>query len=55
MKRLPKEAKMHAYDDAINALRTMESDSDSPEDKEARFWLATKLDKECEAWLNKIK
>ena len=48
MKRLTIDNKMAAYDDAINALRAMESDSDGPGDKDARFWLAAKLDKEAD-------
>jgi hypothetical protein len=48
MKRIPLDAKINAYNDAIAALRMHESDSDTPEDVDARHWLADKLDKEAD-------
>lgn len=48
MKRIPLDAKIGAYNDAIAFLEAQESDSDTPDDKEARKWLAEKLDKECD-------
>lgn len=50
MKRLSQESKIAAYNDAIEYLRTEESGSDTPEDVEARKWLADKLDRECNRW-----
>lgn len=55
MKRIPPDAKINAYNDAIAALEMLSSDSDTPEDKEARHWLADKLDKECQRWMAKLK
>ena len=48
MKRIPADAKINAYNDAISFLEAMESDSDTPDDKRARDWLAGKLDKEAD-------
>jgi hypothetical protein len=47
-KRIPLEAKICAYNDAIDALEAHASDSDTPADIEARKWLAAKLDKEAD-------
>lgn len=47
-KEIERDAKINAYNDAIAALENLESDSDTPADKEARQWLADKLDKECD-------
>jgi hypothetical protein len=55
MKRIPIGSKVSAYNDAIEALRMLESDADEPGDKEAREWLADKLDKECDRWLASLK
>lgn len=54
-KRIPVGAKMAAYDDAIGFLIAQESDSDEPGDREARHWLADKLDKECDRWVQSLK
>lgn len=48
MKRIPLDAKICAYNDAIGFLIAQESDSDTPADVDARHWLAQKLDKECD-------
>lgn len=49
------DAKLYAYQDAIDALLAQESASDNKYDINARKWLASKLNKECERWLNKRK
>lgn len=55
MKRIPVDSKINAYNDAISALEMLESDADEPRDREARHWLADKLDKECQRWLKRIE
>lgn len=50
-KRLTKDSKINAYNDALNYLRSEESRSDTKDDGKARLWLADKLDKECDKWL----
>lgn len=55
MKRIPLDAKVSAYNDAIDALRMLESDSDTPADVDARHWLADKLDKEADRIADRIR
>lgn len=54
MAALPRDAKINAYNDAIAALQALESDADEPGDRDARHWLADKLDKECQRWLKSL-
>lgn len=48
MKRIPAEAKVSAYNDAIDFLIAQESESDTDDDRAARKWLAGKLNKEAD-------
>ena len=55
MKRLSVDAKMTAYNEAIEYLRTEECSYDTDEDRAARKWLAEKLDSECNKWLDGLR
>lgn len=55
MKRLSVEAKMTAYNEAVNYLRSEECSYDKDEDRAARKWLADKLDAECDRWLSNLR
>ncbi len=55
MKRFSTDAKLAAYNEAIEYLRTEECSYDKDEDRAARKWLADKLDKECNKWYGSIK
>lgn len=58
MKRLSVEAKVRAYNTAINDLRGAEVDPEddmAEEEMAAMKWLAAKLDRECQRWYNLLK
>lgn len=48
MKRIPAEAKIVAYNDAIAALEALYTDHDTEDERRARVWLADKLNKEAD-------
>jgi hypothetical protein len=54
-KKISLDGKKDAYEQAISYLRGEECAYDNEGDfREARYWLADKLDKECNRFLNKI-
>ncbi|MDH5645836.1 MAG: hypothetical protein OEZ01_07500 [Candidatus Heimdallarchaeota archaeon] len=58
MKRLSVEAKLRAYNTAINDLKGAEVDQGddmAEEEMAAMRWLANKLDRECQRWYNLLK
>lgn len=55
MKRIQFDAKLRAYEVAINHLSIEEEAGDTSDDYRARKWLRDKLNKECQKWYNKIK
>ena len=52
MRKVDPLCKANAYEDAIAFLISFESDSDGVGDREAREWLAKKLNKDCDRMLN---
>lgn len=54
MKRIPTDAKIVAYNDAVAALLEMETDHDTEDEVRARRWLADKLDKECDRLVRRV-
>ena len=54
MKRIPSDAKVVAYNDAIAALEMLSTDHDTPDEVRARKWLADKLDRECDALIRRV-
>ena len=55
-KRLSWDAKVDAYNRAIDLLRGEECAYDEEGDyRAARYWLADKLDKECDRWVKSVK
>ena len=55
MKRIPSDAKVVAYNDAIAALEMLSTDHDTPDEVRARKWLADKLDRECDALIRRAR
>jgi len=55
MKHFSVEAKLDAYNQAINYLLTEECSYDKKEDIRARHWLANKLNTECTRWYGRLK
>lgn len=48
MKRIPADAKIVAYNDAISFLESLETDHDTEDEKRARKWLSDKLNREAD-------
>lgn len=60
MKRLTVDAKLNAYQEAIDHLRLQGNNGgETPEEGQAEYeafqWLAEKLDRECQQWYAKLK
>jgi hypothetical protein len=52
MKTVKKEEKIDAYEVAISALLSYESDADTQNSARTREWLADKLNRECQKMVN---
>jgi len=55
MKHIPLEAKVAAYNEAIDYLSSEECSYDTEDDRRARKWLSDKLSRECDQLVRRRK